>query len=161
VVAKSFECIQRSNLVGMGLLPLQFKGTDSEQSLGLKEDERIDVIPDAKLTSQSDVTLRITRADGTTQEVTLTLHDAVMSWYFALKSDEGESMQDEVTINATMSPEIALQLAQVCKRCTFDQFLALTEAHLPADERATRAHQMIAGVNAVSRALADAGFAPR
>ena len=73
VVAKSFERIHRSNLVGMGVLPLQFKGTDSWQSLGLKGDERIDVIPDAKLTPQSDATLRITRADGSTQEVTLTL----------------------------------------------------------------------------------------
>jgi len=73
VVAKSFERIHRSNLVGMGVLPLQFKGSDSWQSLGLKGDERIDVIPDAKLTPQSDATLRITRADGTTQEVTLTL----------------------------------------------------------------------------------------
>ncbi len=73
VVAKSFERIHRSNLVGMGVLPLQFKGTDSWQSLGLKGDERIDVIPDAKLTPQSDATLRITRADGSTQELTLTL----------------------------------------------------------------------------------------
>ena len=73
VVAKSFERIHRSNLVGMGVLPLQFKGTDSWQSLGLKGDERIDVIPDASLTPQSDATLRITRADGSTQDVTLTL----------------------------------------------------------------------------------------
>jgi aconitate hydratase len=73
VVAKSFERIHRSNLVGMGVLPLQFKGTDSWQSLGLKGNERIDVIPDANLTPQSDATLRITRADGSTQEVTLTL----------------------------------------------------------------------------------------
>jgi aconitate hydratase len=73
VIAKSFERIHRSNLVGMGVLPLQFKGTDSWQSLGLKGDERIDVIPDAKLTPQSDATLRITRADGSTQELTLTL----------------------------------------------------------------------------------------
>nr|WP_315479987.1 aconitate hydratase [uncultured Rhodoferax sp.] len=73
VVAKSFERIHRSNLVGMGVLPLQFKGTDSWQSLGLKGNERIDVIPDANLTPQSDATLRITRADGTTQTLTLTL----------------------------------------------------------------------------------------
>ncbi|HCX82969.1 MAG: aconitate hydratase 1 [Curvibacter sp. RIFCSPHIGHO2_12_FULL_63_18] len=73
VVAKSFERIHRSNLVGMGVLPLQFKGTDSWQSLGLKGNEVIDVIPDAKLTPQSDATLRITRADGSTQELTLTL----------------------------------------------------------------------------------------
>ena len=73
VVARSFERIHRSNLVGMGVLPLQFKGTDSWQSLGLKGDERIDVFPDVNLTPQSDAILRITRADGSTQEVTLTL----------------------------------------------------------------------------------------
>ena len=73
VVAKSFERIHRSNLVGMGVLPLQFKGSDSWQSLGLKGDERVDVIPDAKLTPQSDAKLRITRADGSTQELTVTL----------------------------------------------------------------------------------------
>ena len=73
VVARSFERIHRSNLVGMGVLPLQFKGTDSWQSLGLKGDECIDVIPSADLTPQSDAILRITRADGSTQEVTLTL----------------------------------------------------------------------------------------
>ena len=73
VVAKSFERIHRSNLVGMGVLPLQFKGTDSWQSLGLKGDERIDVIPDARLTPQSDAQLRVTRADGSTHEITLTL----------------------------------------------------------------------------------------
>lgn len=73
VVAKSFERIHRSNLVGMGVLPLQFKGTDSWQSLGLKGDERIDVIPDANLTPQSDALLRITRADGSVKELSLTL----------------------------------------------------------------------------------------
>ena len=73
VVAKSFERIHRSNLVGMGVLPLQFKGNDSWQSLGLKGNERIDLIPDVHLTPQSDAALRITRADGSTQEVTLTL----------------------------------------------------------------------------------------
>lgn len=68
---------------------------------------------------------------------------------------------DDITITAALAPEVALQLAQFCKRSTFDQFLALTEAHLPAEERATRAHQMIAGIDAVSRALAEAGYAPR
>jgi len=73
VVAKSFERIHRSNLVGMGVLPLQFKGTDSWQSLRLKGNEVIDVIPDAKLTPQSDATLRITRTDGSKAEVIVTL----------------------------------------------------------------------------------------
>ena len=73
VVAKSFERIHRSNLVGMGVLPLQFKGTDSWQKLGLCGDELIDVIPHAALTPQSDALLRITRADGSKLELTVTL----------------------------------------------------------------------------------------
>ena len=43
VVARSFERIHRSNLIGMGVLPLQFKGRDSWQSLGLDGSESIDV----------------------------------------------------------------------------------------------------------------------
>jgi hypothetical protein len=52
---------------------MQFKGSDSWQSLGLTGHEVIDVIPDAELTPQSDATLRITRAEGSTRDVTLTL----------------------------------------------------------------------------------------
>jgi len=73
VVARSFERIHRSNLVGMGVLPLQFKGADSWQSLGLKGNELIDVIPHADLTPQSDATLHITRADGSKTEVIVKL----------------------------------------------------------------------------------------
>ncbi len=73
VVARSFERIHRNNLVGMGVLPLQFKGSDSWQSLGLQGDELIDVLPDPDLRPQSDATLVITRADGTQQHVTVTL----------------------------------------------------------------------------------------
>lgn len=73
VVARSFERIHRSNLVGMGVLPLQFKGNDSWQSLGLTGDELIDVVPAADLAPQSDAQLVITRADGRKQSVTVTL----------------------------------------------------------------------------------------
>ena len=73
VVARSFERIHRSNLVGMGVLPLQFKGGDSWQSLGLTGAEVIDVLPDAALTPQSDATLVIHREDGTRQQVVVTL----------------------------------------------------------------------------------------
>ena len=65
VVARSFERIHRSNLVGMGVLPLQFKAGDSWSSLGLKGDEVIGIIPDAHLTPQSEAQMVITRADGT------------------------------------------------------------------------------------------------
>ena len=73
VVARSFERIHRSNLVGMGVLPLQFKGADSWQSLGLHGDELVDVVPHADLTPQSDATLVITRADGSREDVVVTL----------------------------------------------------------------------------------------
>ncbi|MCJ0764238.1 aconitate hydratase AcnA [Variovorax terrae] len=73
VVAKSFERIHRSNLVGMGVLPLQFKGGDSWESLGLKGDETIDVVVGGDLRPQADVTLVIHRADGRRQEVAVRL----------------------------------------------------------------------------------------
>jgi aconitate hydratase len=73
VVARSFERIHRSNLVGMGVLPLQFKGGDSWESLGLQGDEVIDVVIGGELKPQADVTLVIRRGDGSRQEVTVTL----------------------------------------------------------------------------------------
>uniref|UniRef100_UPI00356B4CD8 aconitate hydratase n=1 Tax=Hydrogenophaga sp. TaxID=1904254 RepID=UPI00356B4CD8 len=73
VIARSYERIHRSNLVGMGVLPLQFKAGDSWESLGLTGDETIDVIPDPALTPQSDARLVITRANGQRKEVTVTL----------------------------------------------------------------------------------------
>jgi aconitate hydratase len=73
VVAKSFERIHRSNLVGMGVLPLQFKAGESWESLGLKGDELIDIVPDAALKPQSKARLVITRPDGSRKETTLTL----------------------------------------------------------------------------------------
>ena len=73
VIAKSFERIHRSNLVGMGVLPLQFKAGDSWESLGLTGNETIDVVPHAQLKPQSDAKLRIHRVDGSCQEITVTL----------------------------------------------------------------------------------------
>ena len=58
VIARSFERIHRSNLVGMGVLPLQFKGADSAASLGIKGDETIDVVGcRTDIRPQQDVTL--------------------------------------------------------------------------------------------------------
>jgi aconitate hydratase len=65
VVARSFERIHRGNLVGMGVLPLQFKAGDSWQSLRLTGSETIGIVPDANLTPQSDAQLHISRSDGT------------------------------------------------------------------------------------------------
>jgi len=70
VVAQSFERIHRSNLVGMGALPLQFKDGASAQSLKLDGTETFDVLglsPAVK--PQQDLTLRITRKGGTVENV--------------------------------------------------------------------------------------------
>jgi len=69
VIARSFERIHRSNLVGMGVLPLQFTGTDSAQSLGLKGDETIDVVLPAEIAPQQDLALAIRRSDGSESRV--------------------------------------------------------------------------------------------
>lgn len=71
VVARSYERIHRSNLVGMGVLPLQFKGSDSAQSLKLDGSETFDVAIPNDLQPQQDLTLVITRKDGSKQNVTV------------------------------------------------------------------------------------------
>jgi aconitate hydratase len=69
VVAQSFERIHRSNLVGMGVLPLQFEEGVSAASLGLVGTETFDVVGlDASLKPQQTLRLRVTRQDGSTQE---------------------------------------------------------------------------------------------
>ncbi|MDO9196300.1 aconitate hydratase, partial [Rhodoferax sp.] len=73
VVAKSFERIHRSNLVGMGVLPLQFRSGDSWQSLGLTGNEIIDIFPNPDLRPQSDAQLVVTRADGSRISLTVLL----------------------------------------------------------------------------------------
>jgi len=73
VIAHSFERIHRSNLVGMGVMPLQFKEGTTAQSLGLDGTEVFDVLglnPDIK--PQQDLTLRVTRKDGSQQDVPVT-----------------------------------------------------------------------------------------
>jgi aconitate hydratase len=70
VVAQSFERIHRSNLVGMGVLPLQFKDDTTAQSLKLDGGETYDVIGlSPALKPQQDLTLRITRRDGKVDDV--------------------------------------------------------------------------------------------
>jgi aconitate hydratase len=70
VVAQSFERIHRSNLVGMGVLPLQFKDGTTAQTLKLDGTETYDIVGlDAKLKPQQDLSLRITRQDGGVEEV--------------------------------------------------------------------------------------------
>jgi aconitate hydratase len=72
VVAQSFERIHRSNLVGMGVLPLQFKEGEGADSFGFDGTEIFDVIV-GELAPQSDVTLKVHRQDGTDFDVSLRL----------------------------------------------------------------------------------------
>ncbi|CAM4254600.1 aconitate hydratase AcnA [Bordetella muralis] len=74
VVARSFERIHRSNLVGMGVLPLQFKGDDSVVSLGITGTETFDISGlENGIKPMQDVTLTIHRADGSKQDVQVLL----------------------------------------------------------------------------------------
>jgi aconitate hydratase len=70
VVAQSFERIHRSNLVGMGVLPLQFKEGTTAQTLKLDGTETYDVLGfSSALKPQQDLTLRITRKNGEKLEI--------------------------------------------------------------------------------------------
>jgi len=70
VVAESFERIHRSNLVGMGVLPLQFKEGSNARSLGLDGSETFDVVGlNRSLKPQQDLTLRVHRKSGETVDV--------------------------------------------------------------------------------------------
>jgi aconitate hydratase len=69
VIVRSFERIHRANLVGMGVLPLQFMGADSAASLGIKGDETIDVLLPAELEPQQEITLSISYSNGTKKEI--------------------------------------------------------------------------------------------
>ena len=75
VVAESFERIHRSNLVGMGVLPLQFKEHTNAETLGLDGSEVFDVVglDGVEVRPRQDVTLRIRRAGGEEQEIPVTL----------------------------------------------------------------------------------------
>ena len=69
VIAKSFERIHRSNLVGMGVLPLQFAPGDSVDALGIKGDESFDIAVPVDIRPQQPLTIVMTRADGTRREI--------------------------------------------------------------------------------------------
>jgi aconitate hydratase len=71
VIAKSFERIHRANLVGMGVLPLQFKANDSVQSLAIRGDEEFEILGLDDLRPQQDVTLKIKDRGNVVREVTL------------------------------------------------------------------------------------------
>ncbi len=66
-IAESFERIHRSNLVGMGILPLQFKAGESKESLGLTGREVYDIVGlEQGLKPHQEVTVKVTREDGST-----------------------------------------------------------------------------------------------
>ena len=75
VVAQSFERIHRSNLVGMGVLPCQFKDGTNAASLNLEGSETFDItgLEGGEVQPRQDVTLTIHRADGSNEQVPLTL----------------------------------------------------------------------------------------
>ena len=68
VIAQSFERIHRSNLIGMGVLPLQFADGESWQTLGLDGSETITIEGLTTLTPRSPVTVKIVFADGRVKE---------------------------------------------------------------------------------------------
>ena len=72
VVAESFERIHRSNLIGMGVLPLQFKGDKNRKSLNLRGDELFDIVGISDgLQPGQDVSMTIRYTDGSEQDATL------------------------------------------------------------------------------------------
>jgi len=74
VIARSFERIHRSNLVGMGVLPLQFLGDDSVDTLGITGNETYDLKGlEGEIRPQMQATLEIHRADGSTKETSVLL----------------------------------------------------------------------------------------
>ncbi|NKJ43348.1 aconitate hydratase AcnA [Novosphingobium sp. SG720] len=66
VIVESFERIHRSNLVGMGVLPLQFLEGQTRQTLGLTGDDAFTIEGVANLQPRQTVTVKVTRADGST-----------------------------------------------------------------------------------------------
>ncbi len=72
VLVESFERIHRSNLVGMGVLPLQFKEGDSRESLGLLGTETFDITGiEGSISPRQDVSVTINYADGTSKSITV------------------------------------------------------------------------------------------
>jgi len=71
VIAESYERIHRSNLVGMGVLPLQYKSGDNAETLGLEGTETFDFLVDDTLKPRQDVKVRVTDLAGNARELTL------------------------------------------------------------------------------------------
>ena len=67
VVTESFERIHRSNLIGMGVMPLQFQNGVTRKSLGLDGSEKVSITPIGELKPKMEFDLQITRADGSSE----------------------------------------------------------------------------------------------
>ncbi len=71
VIAESFERIHRSNLIGMGVLPLEFQDGDSWTSLGMKGSETVSIAGIADLEPRGTLDVNITFPDGKTKKITV------------------------------------------------------------------------------------------
>ena len=70
VVAESYERIHRSNLIGMGILPIQFQASNSIESLGLTGAEVISILGISDdLEPQQEVTIQITNESGSSRQI--------------------------------------------------------------------------------------------
>jgi aconitate hydratase len=70
VIAESYERIHRSNLVGMGVLPLQFKDGQDRNALNLTGEDRFDIAIDDSVEPGQDIEVKVTRKDGSTETFT-------------------------------------------------------------------------------------------
>ena len=71
VIAESFERIHRSNLVGMGVLPLQYKAGETADSLGLDGTESFSIVVDDQLKARQEVQVKATAVDGSEKTFTV------------------------------------------------------------------------------------------
>jgi aconitate hydratase len=79
IIAESFERIHRSNLVGMGVLPLQFKNGEDRNSLGLSGSEKFDIPDLSSLTPNKEIKVTATKTDGTiSQFIAIARLDSIM-----------------------------------------------------------------------------------
>jgi aconitate hydratase len=85
IIAESFERIHRSNLIGMGVLPLQFPDGVTRQTLRLSGDERFDIIGlEDRLRPQAEMVCRVTYSSGRSESTSLTVRldtDRELDWY--------------------------------------------------------------------------------
>ncbi len=88
VIAESFERIHRSNLVGMGILPLQFMGETTRADLKLNGSEKFDITGlEAGIKPKMSLLLTITRADGSTQQFSLLCRIDTLNEVIYFKND--------------------------------------------------------------------------